>query len=251
MLGGLRPRRFWSSLKPSQPSRPRRLVLYWVLAAALMPVAYGAGVMWTAVRYANTHEAIRKSELMSVTQYFARYGSVPGAGVDIPVTAGPQQWLDLHLPPVGTVGYLRHVFENSYRAGLDDDIESAVIVVAWPWLTLATLMIFRASMRRAKVNSVHVLRCTLYCCDATAWLGMVAVFVVPPAVAWLDLGRYTAYRDAVVAAPLFALVIGWRLSAAYKHYLQFHRPAATAFAAQAIVLMVVWACVLQRSMGRL
>src|SRR5437867_9803555 len=30
LLGGLRPRRFWSSLLPVQPSRPRRLLMYWV-----------------------------------------------------------------------------------------------------------------------------------------------------------------------------------------------------------------------------
>ena len=44
MLGGLRPRRFWSSLKPSQPSRPRRVVLYWLIATLLLPVGYAGAV---------------------------------------------------------------------------------------------------------------------------------------------------------------------------------------------------------------
>ena len=35
LLGGVLPRRFWRSLRPSQPSAPRRLVLYWVLATLL------------------------------------------------------------------------------------------------------------------------------------------------------------------------------------------------------------------------
>jgi hypothetical protein len=249
MLGGLRPRRFWSSLKPSQPSRVPRLLLYWLLATLLVPLAYAAAFTDTAVSYAKDHEVNRKMQLTSVTRYFATYGAVPGMGKDIAAAGGPQQWVDQQFPPVGTVGYLRLVFEQFYRPQSDQALECAVILLAWPWVTLATLMIFRVSMRRAKVNSVHVLRCTLYCCDATVWLGIVALFVVPQVIQWLDLGRHTAYRDAIVAAPLFALFVGWRLSAAYKHYLQFHRPAATAFAAQAIVLMLVWACVLQRSMG--
>ena len=53
----------------------------------------------------------------------------------------------------------------------------------------------------------------------------------------------------MVAAPLFALFTGWRLSAAYRHYLQFDRPVATAAAAQAIVLLVVWVWVFQRALG--
>src|SRR5437588_13128653 len=35
ILGTLRPRRFWTSLVASQPSRPRRLVLYWLVAGFL------------------------------------------------------------------------------------------------------------------------------------------------------------------------------------------------------------------------
>src|SRR5215213_6018623 len=31
LLGGLRPGRFWRTLFPTQPSRPRRLILYWLI----------------------------------------------------------------------------------------------------------------------------------------------------------------------------------------------------------------------------
>src|SRR5687768_5496500 len=30
LLGGLRPRRFWTGLLPAQPGRPRRIVDYWL-----------------------------------------------------------------------------------------------------------------------------------------------------------------------------------------------------------------------------
>jgi hypothetical protein len=39
LVGGLAPRRFWSTLYPTQPSRPHRLVAYWVLCG--VPVGVG------------------------------------------------------------------------------------------------------------------------------------------------------------------------------------------------------------------
>ena len=55
----------------------------------------------------------------------------------------------------------------------------------WPWLTFLSLMVFRISMRRARVKSVHVLRCVLYSADGVIWAGMALVlrrfFRVPSA----------------------------------------------------------------------
>src|SRR5688572_1004938 len=53
MAGGLRPARFWSSLKPSQPSRPGRLVLYWLIASLLLPLGYAATFAWTGLMEAD------------------------------------------------------------------------------------------------------------------------------------------------------------------------------------------------------
>src|SRR3954468_19436061 len=35
MIGGITPRRFWRDLHPAQPSRPKRLVLYWMVTLLL------------------------------------------------------------------------------------------------------------------------------------------------------------------------------------------------------------------------
>jgi hypothetical protein len=251
MAGALRPRRFWSSLKPSQPSRPRRLIVYWLVAALLLPIGYAGSVAVKAVLYAGEHEQIRKSQLAAITQYYRRYGAnrPPGSyPAMIFAAGGPQGMVDQQWPPVGTWAYVVFVFQRFNEPRYKQHFELTTALLAWPWLTLATLMIFRASMRRAKVNAVHVLRCVVYTGDAVLWLGLLAFFALPPAIDWLDLGRYTAYRFAIVAAPLFALFTGWRLAAAYRHYLQFDRPVATAAAAQAIVLLVVWVWVLQRTL---
>src|SRR5438046_8256562 len=52
-----------------------------------------------------------------------------------------------------------------------------VVAVAWPWLTFLTLMIFRLSMRRARVRSIHVLRCVIYSFDSVLWLGALMILL--------------------------------------------------------------------------
>jgi hypothetical protein len=244
MVGGLRPRRFWSSLKPTQPSRPRRLVLYWLISSLLLPTGYVAVFARTTVTFLDEHEQNRRRQLQAVNTHFATYGSEPTPGslaADVADAGGVQAWVDRFWPPTNRpAAYVRYVYEVFYAHTARQHIEAITLLFAWPWLTLATLMIFRASMRRAKVNAVHVLRCALYSCDASLWLGLVALLAVPPLVHWLDLGRYIGFRDAAVSAPLFAAFTTWRLAAAYRHYLQFHRPFSTAAAAQAIVLLVAW-----------
>ena len=116
----------------------------------------------------------------------------------------------------------------------------------WPWMTFASLMVFRASMRRARVRTVHVLRCVIYSADAAA-LGALAV-----GAAWFFydswLGSRVAYRSVwrefgssrgvpIVATVLFA-ILTYRLSVAYRRYLRFDRPLATAIASQVMIALL-------------
>ena len=248
MLGGLRPARFWSSLKPSQPSRPGRLVLYWLIASLLLPVGYLGFFAYTAVTEAKRHESNRSSQVVWVKQFIgpsAKYADETVVA-EIRAAGGAQGWVDMRLPPTRSPRYLAYVYEWKFKPHLfpinepGQHLEVFVVLLAWPWLTLATLLIFRASMRRAKVDSVHVLRCAVYCCDVVAWLGAMAILAAPWVMNATDTGRYVGFRDAAVAAPLFALVTTWRLSAAYRHYLQFDHPTATAAASQVVVTLAVW-----------
>jgi hypothetical protein len=45
-VGILLPRRFWQTLQPVQPSRPRRLILYWVLTTLLFSVLVLIGLFY-------------------------------------------------------------------------------------------------------------------------------------------------------------------------------------------------------------
>ena len=116
-----------------------------------------------------------------------------------------------------------------------------LIYVTWPWLTFVTPMIFRASMRRAKVKTVHVLRCTLCSCDAGVLLIPLGGLLGGASVAYAFLPALQAigidYR--MIAALVFAGYTSYRLAAAYSLYMRFDRPAATALASQGIVLLFV------------
>jgi hypothetical protein len=116
---------------------------------------------------------------------------------------------------------------------------------AWPWLTCAVLMIFQQSMRRAKVNPDHVLRCVLYSCDAALAVGLILLLALP----WADPSAYRPLRYlhvpgtrslTQIAASL--VIAAWttpRLASAYARYLRFDHPLATAFASQVIVALLV------------
>jgi hypothetical protein len=248
MAGGLRPRRFWSSLRPSQPSRPLRLVLYWLVASLLVPIGYAGVFAHTCYRYAPDNDRERASLLVAYTGYYRRFAP---SGRPPPNTNGAptaQAYVDTLRPPTWTPSYVAYVYRLFYDKEFDQHLDAVLVYLAWPGLTLATLMIFRASMRRAKVKPVHVLRCTLYCCDAAPWLLAVALLAVPPLIHHFDLRRYIGHRDAVVSAVLFAAVTAVRLMAAYRHYLRFDHPAATAAASQAIVLLSAWLYLLVRAL---
>jgi hypothetical protein len=210
--------------------RPVRLVLYWCLAALLLPVGYGARIAWTAVANASNHRGQRANAIAYVTRVQQRVGR---QGQPLP------DWVEEQLPDPLSFAYLRLIYRNGYAYWFKRHLEIALLYAAWPWLTMAALLIFRASMRRAKVRTVHVLRCSLYCCDAALWLGTATVLLVPVLMNRLDLGRYIGYRDLAIAALVFAPMTAWRLSAAYRHYLQFDHPVATAAAAQLVVLLGV------------
>lgn len=47
--GGLRPLKFWRSLKPNQPSRPMRLILYWCLAAGIFIIGNVANAFFGSI----------------------------------------------------------------------------------------------------------------------------------------------------------------------------------------------------------
>jgi hypothetical protein len=253
LFGGLRPTHFWTSLLPSQPGRPRRLVAYWLLAAMPLCLAYVGSSAQRAWLYARERRQER-----AVTQGFA--ASNPAFAAQMVSQFGSvDAYLDEYyaLPPSPT--FFRNLFRWHYWGDPRPFDKLALALFTWPWLTALALMVFRISMRRARIRPVHVLRCVLYSADAVLGAGLVTLL-------FLALQAYNAQpmvrgrfpdvlapppfflshpRDNATAAMYFGCVaavlfLAYRLTAAYRHYLRFDRPVATVLASQVIVLLVVW-----------
>ena len=253
LLGGFLPRRFWRSLRPSQPSNPRRLLLYWVLATLLVLVMPAITMVRLFRGDSAEHEARRRNVFAGMQRAISRPAgpNLQPFQAELKRVGGLQAWVDERYPPVlswryvhawfvGTVSSDRSFYLPGRHAALGRMLHVPLIYAAWPWLTLATLMIFRASMRRAKVKTVHVLRCALYSCDAGILLvpfvglmggGIAYAFV--PALGGIGID----YR--MIAAVGFAAYTAYRLAPAYSLYMRLDRPVATALASQAIVLLFV------------
>lgn len=124
----------------------------------------------------------------------------------------------------------------------------------WAPLLFLTLMIFRMSMRRARVRTAHVWRCLTYSCDSLLLLNIPTLALAvsdcfqPSSRGWRDSGvLYTWIAWAIV---LWSLLTTWRLRQAYAHYLRFDHPLATILVSQFIVFLTLFIVLLRLDIVR-
>ena len=211
-IGGLAPARFWKSIHPALPVRPGRLLVYWVMV--LLPLLLTMGVVIVS----------------AITSYLAQSSS-PAWGIP---TRLPPRTINWGMIDGGLVKYY---------------LWPMLAWCCWPPLLFLTLMIFRMSMRRARVRTAHVLRCITYSCDSLLLLNLPTLalaasdYFQPGPRGW----RYTSRVDAWIfwAMILWILLTTWRLRQAYRHYLRFDHPLATVLVSQLIVFLVVIVVLLQ------
>jgi hypothetical protein len=207
------PWRFWRDLKPTQEVNVRRLLRYWIFANAVT-VALSIALM------------IRPLILLAQIDSKRRAYAAAHPPVYFNPFYDPQPW---------TWGYFAQVAYNiKYGTMGLGWVRDAAVGLLWTWLSLATLMIFQASMRQAKIKTAHVLRVAIYGCDFMVLLAAVHLLLVD-----------TSYKDswntlAIVGA--CAIVATFRMSIAYQKYLRFHMPFLTVLASQLIVFILV--CIL-------
>ena len=227
LLGGLPPRRFWRLLTPLEPPRPGRLFLYWFLATSLVWLGLAATIAPELVRAAQENQSGRAIYAAQM-QWLQR-------SMTARQKAAAAAQADALYPPTFSPAFLSKAI--SRRGVTSNLVKAAITYAAWPWATLATLMIFRASMRRAKVKTFHVVRCVLYSGD-------VGVLLVPLIYVVLETVGYNTYvpreqAALVLVAAVIAPFTAYRLACAYELYLKFDRPWATAISAQVIVWLLV------------
>ena len=231
-VASLRPRRFWRDVRPTHEVRPRRLLLYWALVAAALLAPYFIVYGFQVVELDRYHQQLRLRRLTMMTLAARSSAPPPVLPADFaeqfPVLPNPRLvWLSVtrwRPPPMLLPG---------------------LVMLAWPWVTLAALLVFQASMRRAQVRTAHVLRCVVYSADGFAAAAAVTLAYAGILAASTATGRPSpwSYMDAqlltlaTVAGVL--VVLTYRLWIAYRTYLRFRHALATVVAAQVMVALLV------------
>ncbi len=150
-----------------------------------------------------------------------------------------QQYLDAEFPlPPSRPFFKEYAFVLSEQLVAQASVELATIA-AWPWLTFAALMVFQASMRKAKVQRGHVLRCVLYSADASVAYTVLTMLGVAIVILSALMQHQANVRDYFA---LWLLILLWvmrmdKLVSAYRKYLQFDHPFLTVLASQIIVVL--------------
>jgi hypothetical protein len=124
----------------------------------------------------------------------------------------------------------------------------ALMYVAWPWLTVLTLMIFRTTVRRAHIKPGHIVRCAIYSVDTVLLLGiaLAAVLMWEP----LQVSFYWQYTAPLLdpnvmwVLGLGAALLTIRLCFACRMYLRFPNAIATCLLSQAVVVLALLAAYL-------
>jgi hypothetical protein len=198
------PRRFWKSVIAIHKPVPKRLVLYWLVLLAPMLLTSAAQLMFSIWPDA----AARHQDLLLQRQQTIRF---------------------LSMQPI----------PSTMQFALGSIEPKALLMVGillWPWLTVLSLLVFRASMLQARIKTGHVLRCVIYSNDPLLLLAplLVLTISVVPRAGSVVLPTMIPTAQVIIAAIILA-VLTFRLGQAYYLYLRFPHVVATVIASQLMV----------------
>lgn len=244
LINGFRPRAFWTSLHPVQPSFPRRIILYWLVG---VPLLISAGMVCPLIQahVAATRNALYRTAFEANPQ---RFLANVWTKVAIAEHGSVQRYFEAEMP-TGMFGVLRRSVAESPMFHVVASLPYA-IPLAWPWLTFVSLLVFFQSMKRAKIDRSHVLRCAIYSFDVAIWIGLAYLAVIamhqlgflgPQLVTWR--GVEAVYRLHCWIAVPFLLFAWLRMWIAYRMYLRFPHAAAVIGATALIVVLATAAFV--------
>jgi hypothetical protein len=243
MIGGLLPRRFWTRLLPSQPSRPRRLAIYAlvIFISALLPLILFA---LREISYAWTDAAGVRNQWASYLQ------TAPGIATAQKRFPGltAAQILDREAPRPSLASIFR---QRRVRMMASYHAIVLAVPVMWVAFTVASLTILQVSLYNARKRQIHLVRCVIYCADIFLWGYLLAaagmlIFTVKVLTAG-QAPRWTVWWNddetllGTFAWPVLGLVpvFCYRLIIAFKKYLHFDHPIATILLTQFLVLLAV------------
>jgi hypothetical protein len=215
------------------PARPWRLAIYAILVTVLLvsaPLGSFArqylDTVRTSIRVRDRYRTRIIKTLddptlqREVQREIARHGSIEAI-------------IDRFYPPPFSRRVLTETYVTfRYTPG---EIATLIVMGVWPWLTLASLMIFRWSMRRARVKTGHVVRCIVYGFDWGFWAVPILLFAISKWFAERVVGLRPDTSLPMLMCAVIAAYGTYRLGSAYSRYLRFDHPYATALASQIIV----------------
>jgi hypothetical protein len=207
LAGGLRPKRFWTTLHPAQRSAGRRLIFYAliILGLAVFPLALARITL-----PAPPAGSFYISDTLRYDFMRAFLGSFP-------------LWLlrpFFYGPVSKTVPYL------------------VVACTLLPFMNYVLLLIFQGTMQRVRVRHHHVLRCIVYSSDVLIWSSSLLCLLLP-----INLLMHGGLDELVawtvlLLLPIIWITIAWRLTVAYRRYLRFHHAEAAVLSVQIILFLL-------------
>lgn len=230
--GGLRPKNFWTLLRPTQTPNVRRLVVYWLIVSFVVVAAVvGIGVV-------SDGALVWKSALDARRVTRAGFAGVNPAVLSM-VLNSPRY----ALPP--SKQFFRNVVDASELTVPRLWLSGAIVI--WPLLSSLALLIFVRSLMRARIRFAHQLRCVVYSLDAYIWAVAVLPIlgaIMPFVPALVSLGRFQGAWSTLALFIVFQVWIVARLDRAFRFYLNLHRPLATAIAVQSVSFLAAIALLL-------
>jgi hypothetical protein len=222
------PTRFWRTIRPALRPRPRRLIIYGLIAMVLglLPAILIGGAplygyaQWNLERrrfildnYARPKDADSETYAIQLAKPF---GTV-------------EQYVDWAYPGFSSLQFWKHGL-----ASVSGGAFLPAIVVGWPVLTFLSLMIFRVSLLNARVSPAQVLRCTVYSGDAVAWLLPLLLIVIP---ALVLVGTESVLWNGYLPIALLILLAA-RIVISYQLYLRIRRGLAMVICSQVMAALV-------------
>ena len=244
LIGGLRPRRFWTQLTPQKLSAPRRLLLYWLGGLVFVLPAYALAYAGVAREYHRSNVTMRAI----MTRQYAKPADAAKFLADTKMTL--PQYLQRYQPLFPSARFFAVMAFDSLPNFI---LFSTLFAAFWPWATMLVMrMTLWITLRRARLRVIHLLRCAIHCGDvvvwywlalaaASAWL-FVRSHLVGPTFTPTGMGMSLGHRTAMIAAfaLLAALVVAlYRLTIALRKYLRLPNAIAVVVLTQILVLLAV------------
>jgi len=162
----LAPRRFWQKLRTTHKPAPRRLMFYWItltlisIALCFTPIA--APIVRSVIQ---VHRA-REAWIATVNQ-----NATPAQ-----IAALKRQFGSIEDSAKTLIPYrlqlTSNLFSWSMRQGFWWSFIAAVeVLLLWPVLTFAMLMIYRGVLRQAQIRKIHVWRIAVYSAAPLIFVG--------------------------------------------------------------------------------